>query len=298
MSRLRSTLPITRCASCGYGLRADDPVCGLCGGLPGEPAPEPCQPGLSPPIASKVPPPPPTDRRVAVATGEAAETWRCIALGLVLAPIFPLVPLLGFVAWFLGSLVHETGHVAIAWFFGQPAFPAIRLDGHAVAIHRDQATILVVVVATALVWLTWALRRQRAAAITFGIVAATYPVLALGGGKEVLFLLGGHLGEIVFGAIFLLRARGEGFTGYPSERVTSAMVGFLLLGRTAVLCVGLMTSHVARAEYAANGSFGLKNDLLRLAHDQFVCPLPLVALLVIALTIAGAAVGLFWPRRD
>ena len=39
------------------------------------------------------------------------EPWVYLGLGLVTAPIFALTPLLGFMGWFLASLVHEMGHV-------------------------------------------------------------------------------------------------------------------------------------------------------------------------------------------
>ena len=54
-------------------------------------------------------------------------TLKYIVLGALLAPVFTFTPLLKFMGWFLGALVHETGHTAMAWLAGCPAFPAIRV---------------------------------------------------------------------------------------------------------------------------------------------------------------------------
>ncbi|MGE0193830.1 MAG: hypothetical protein AB7T63_17535 [Planctomycetota bacterium] len=294
MDRLRGAPSTSACGSCGYALGPEDPVCGLCGALPGVRAPAP-RTGPSPqrpPVLGTWSTPQP---RPAAAPRQAV--WLTLLVGFALAPLFAATPLLQRMGWFLVSLVHETGHVAISWFFGQAAVPAIRLDGHAAAVHGEQATVFVVAITAGLVWLTWALRRQRVLCAVVGVVTLLYPWLALGRAKEVLFLLGGHLGEIAFGSVFLWRARGDGFTGSRAERITYAATGAYLVGQTMVLCVGLMTSHAARAKYASNGSFGLTNDLLRLAHDHLLKPLPFVAGIVLVVAIAGATFALFWPRK-
>ena len=294
MDRLRGAPFASTCASCGYALGPEDPVCGLCGALPQSP--------LRTPPRSAAPEAPPAPTTWATPEPRPIEApregvWLTLLIGFALAPLFAATPLLQRMGWFLVSLVHETGHVAISWFFGQAAVPAIRLDGHAAAVHGQQATIFVVAITAGLLWLTWALRRHRVLCAIVGVVALAYPWLAMSRTKEVLFLLGGHLGEIAFGSVFLWRARGDGFTGSRAERITYAATGAYLVGQTMVLCVGLITSHAARAKYASNGSFGLTNDLLRLAHDHLLKPLPFVAGIVLVLAIAGAALGLFWPRR-
>jgi len=76
-----------------------------------------------------------------------AEHHFYLAAGLATAPLLAATPLLRTMGWFLASLTHETGHAATAWFFGMPAVPAIRLDGHAAAVHGGQVTVLVGVLA-------------------------------------------------------------------------------------------------------------------------------------------------------
>jgi hypothetical protein len=192
--------------------------------------------------------------------------WAVLGLGIVLAPLFAVTPLLQYMGWFLASLVHELGHTAVAWFFGQPAYPAIRIDGHAAAFHSDQRIVLVVLVGACLLLLAYALRRQRRWFIAATVLAGLYPLLALTGVREVIHLLGGHLSEAVFGTIFLYRALSGGFTESPGERIAYATMGWYLLGRNVVLDGGLLFSESARSAYAGNGSFGLTNDYIRAAR--------------------------------
>ena len=39
-----------------------------------------------------------------------------LLMGVPLALVFTLTPVLQYMGWFLGSLTHETGHCAVAWF--------------------------------------------------------------------------------------------------------------------------------------------------------------------------------------
>jgi hypothetical protein len=226
-----------------------------------------------------------------------------IGVGVVLAPVLTLTPMLRYVGWFLASLVHETGHTAVAWLFGCPAFPAIRLDGHAAAIHREQMPVLCAVVIVALLAFVWKSRR-RPALLAFAVVLLVlYPLLAFTRGHEALFLLGGHLGELVFAAYALSQAIDGGFSGTLAERITHSAVGWYLLGRTATLSFGLLTSDAARDLYAKNGSFGLENDLLRFSRGCLHTPSPaagawLLLLLALAIGIAALVKAAKPPPED
>jgi hypothetical protein len=180
--------------------------------------------------------------------------------------------------WFLSALVHEMGHSASAWLMGMPAFPAIRLDGHAAAIHGAQMPLLcglILGVAAATAW------KLPVRAWRYGALAALaigYPLLAFTSAKELLFLLSGHLGEMVFAGIFLWRALVQGFTGSRFERVLYATLGWYFVGKNVGLTLGLARSDAAREHYAANGSFGLTNDYIRAAEDVLGWPLESLAL--------------------
>lgn len=215
-----------------------------------------------------------------------------LGAGLVLSPILTATPLLRYVGWFLSSLFHESGHCAIALLTGHSALPAIRLDGHAAATHGPQHTILVwatwIGLGT-LTWLFWQKWERRAAAIGLGVATLVYPAIAWTHAGEILHLAGGHLGELAFASYALTCATTGGFTSSMAERIAHSLLGFWLFGHNLMLFVGLATDAGARAHYAGNGSFGLTNDLIRIA-DHWMWSLESVALLFAAVTLVVAPV--------
>ena len=223
------------------------------------------------------------------------EPWIYLAIGAATAPVFALTPLLGFMGWFLASLVHEMGHSAVAWFFGMPAFPAISLEGHAASVHSDQVVFFAIVVWAGLAGTAWRFLEGRARWIAIGIVAVVYPALAFTGAKEFLQLLAGHGGEIAFGALAIWKTLDGGFTESRLERGLYGTVGWYLLGKNALLCLGLMFSSSSREWYAENGSFGLTNDMIRAAEEVLHTRLQSVAFLMLFATLGAlaAAFGLW-----
>lgn len=224
--------------------------------------------------------------------------WAYLALGLLTAPVFAATPMLGYMGWFLGSLCHEMGHSAVAWFFGMPAFPAIRLDGHAASIHQDQALFLVLLVWTALGAVAWLRRESPLQAIALGVVTLLYPALAFTDAKEILHLLGGHLGELAMASYCFVHVLDGGFTQGPVERTLYGTLGWHLLGRNVLLCFGLALRPEARAAYAENGSFGLANDYLRVAEDVLGWSLPAVATMMLLVCLVPLPLALWvWIDR-
>ncbi len=229
---------------------------------------------------------------------DAPNPWLFFGLGAVISPIFAFVPLLQYMGWFLASLVHELGHTLVAWFFGQPAFPAIRLDGHAAALHTEQKTLLVIVIGGLLAALLWHLRHRPKARVVVGAVLALHPLLAFTEAKEVIHLLGGHLSELVFAGIFFYRALSGGFTESNAERITYATMAWFLLGRNVIMNGGLMFSEAARRTYHGNGSFGLTNDFIRAARE-LGWSLEGVAALMMLFSLAVLPVAfLVWRKLD
>ena len=197
--------------------------------------------------------------------------------------------------WFLASLVHEMGHAAMAWLFGSPAFPAISLEGHAVAVHSEQVLVFALLVWAGLAGAAWWKLAGRARWMAIGVVALVYPALAFTQAREVLHLLAGHGAELAFATLCLWKTLDGGFTESRLERGLYGTVGWYLLGRNALLCFGLVTSAASRDEYAGNGSFGLTNDMIRVAEELLGWRLESVALLVLVGSIAvlPAALGLW-----
>lgn len=225
-------------------------------------------------------------------------SWGYLALGLLTAPVFALTPVLGFMGWFLGSLCHEMGHSAVSWCFGMPAFPAIRLDGHAASIHQDQVLVLALAAWAALGALAWARREHKVQAIALGVVTLLYPAFAFTGGKELLHLLGGHLGELAMACYCFVLVLDGGFTQGPVERALYGTLGWHLLGRNVLLCVGLVFRREAREAYSENGSFGLANDYIRVAEDVLGWSLPGVAMVMLLVCLVPLPSALWiWISR-
>jgi hypothetical protein len=214
-----------------------------------------------------------------------------LAIGVAGALVFTLTPLLKYMGWFLASLVHEAGHCLAAWVAGCPSFPAIRLDGHAAAVHGDQSTIFALGVMAGLGYLAY---RRRS--IPIGVGALLYPAVAFTGARDCVFLVAGHLTEIAIGGVFFWRALVGGFTSSRAERAAYAACAWYLVGANVWLAGGLLFSESVRTWYRGSGSFGLVNDYLRLAGLLHV-GLGFVAFVMLALSLAALPVAWRLAKR-
>ena len=276
------------CPDCGQGNEADALSCRLCGRVLRHAPPD------APRAETTV-----VHRRHMRACEPVKTTLKFLALGAVLAPVFTFTPLLRYMGWFLGALVHETGHCAFAWAAGCPAYPAINLGGHGVAIHGEQVAWLCLILWFALASLAWQSRHRRRGLWLFGGLALVYPLYAFTGLREFFFLAGGHMGELIFATVFFWRALVGGWSRSNAERVTYAACAWYLLGRNLWLTGGLMWDEGVQAWYQSGGSFGLTNDYIRLAKDVMGVGLGAVAFLmfVVALGVLPLAWWLSRPRR-
>ena len=279
----------TCCPQCHRPVRDDDLACDLCGHLLRRALGDPVVPPPAPPSLRGSPFEPAV---TASFTEDAARTpWNVLLIGALLAPLLTFTPILRYAGWFLGSLCHESGHAAMGWFLGCPSIPAIRLDGHAAAIHQEQSKFLCAIVIAALAALAWRDRASGGRRATWLALLGIYPCIAFTGAREAAFLFAGHLGELAFATHFLSRAVSGGFTGSAAERATHAMVGWFLVGRNAWLAGGLLWKESVRDGYADSGSFGLVNDYLRIAREVFGSSIavPATAMLVASLLALPAA---------
>ena len=215
--------------------------------------------------------------------------WLHLAAGIPIALVICFGPL-GFMGWFLTALVHEMGHTVAAWFFGCPAYPAIRLDGHAAAFHQEQSVILVLVVWGLLGLAVWKLSGMRRLRIAMIAMTAVYPLIAFTGAREVVHLLAGHLSELVFATVFFWRALTGGFVKKEAERPLYAALGWIWSAGAVALFASLLFSDSGRQAYLSGGSFGLTNDLVRLARFLGVSlgatALPMLLLALLPLPLA------------
>ena len=268
------------CRACGYANPPLARICSLCSEFLDAPGSEavaagqPPQVGARPPIAEAAGAAPFLRRSTypgtAISPAESMTrlgSWPVLGIGAVLAPVFLLTPMLQYMGWFLASLIHELGHCIVAWTFGSFAFPAIRLDGHAAAVHQPQSVPVVVLILAGLVYLLYMFRAHARARVLLGAAVLLYPVLAFTEAHEVVHLLGGHLAELAFAGVFFFRGLSGGFTDSTPERITYATCAWYLLARNLDLTFGLMSSAADRAAYATSGSFGLTNDFIRVGRE-------------------------------
>ena len=209
-----------------------------------------------------------------------------LALGLALAQVFTLGSCSWF-AWFLSSLVHEMGHSAASLLTGAPAFPVIRLDGHAMAISGAFSHSLAVGVWILLGGLAWRVRSVAAYCWPLVGLIALGAATTWSGGREALVLFMGHGGELVFAGLCFVRC----LSGRAQERseigcVLYAVFGWYLVLSNASLFFGLATSDAALVDYYGSGSFGLANDFERLARDVFDCKIRQLAVWMVLACIA------------
>lgn len=222
------------------------------------------------------------------------EPWFHFLLGVVVAPVFSLTPLLSLVGWYLAALVHEMGHAAFSWVVGVPAIPALGITAEAATMHGDQLMPLALLIWAGCGYLLWRIEAPAWRYTSVILLGVFYPVLAfITPVREVLHLLSGHLGELAFATLCLSRALSGGFSESPVERGLYSVLGWYLVGRNLFLTGGLMTSAGARAEYASTGSFGLENDYLRLAGD-LGGSLEAIALAMTAVAVMTAPAVVAW----
>jgi hypothetical protein len=75
------------------------------------------------------------------------EGWKALAIGLGIAVVVCLIPLLLYIIDFLRVVIHETGHTLAAWLFGYPAIPVLRPGGAVSALLSRQPLIVLFVLA-------------------------------------------------------------------------------------------------------------------------------------------------------
>lgn len=230
-------------------------------------------------------PPPPA--------GPSAWPWLVagIAAAWLLAPWFPS----NFV-WLLSALPHEMGHATAGCLLGRPAAPAIALHGEAWTGIAPRQDWLCWAIAAAAAGTAWLLRRRMLPAACLWIAAVLLPVVAFHAAAEVAIAAAGHLGELLFAAYCFAVAWTGGRTDTPAERLAAAFAGGLLQATNLRLGLSLCRDTGAQAFYAANGSLGLKNDLLVLAEDLCHCRLETVAAWLSAAAVLALPAGVLAGR--
>lgn len=299
------------CPKCGFERSANEPECRRCGvvfaklrsrpepavSVPYEPPPPTASPGRLDDLAAPLPdlyePPPRVAALPEVPTvptvqrSEAAESdWRIsltkypVALGFGLALLLVLGPNLPrFVLSYLGVLVHELGHTALAWLFGYPAIPAFDFTyGGGVSLSFDRSTGVVVLLLALWVGLLGFYRKFPRVLMLLGALFALWVLLAVTPLHEPLTIAMGHGFELLFAGIFLFRAATGTACKRPQvERPLYGMVGWFLVLEQAAFAHGLVTDPGQRQLYADAKGGGHWMDFSRLARDYLGVSLETVA---------------------
>jgi hypothetical protein len=192
--------------------------------------------------------------------------WRTLALGAGIAVAARLVPLARWIFATFATLVHEMGHAACAWLFGEPAIPRFDLvHGGGFTSTEGRKTLLVALLYAGWAALLWRCRSPRPRLAVAGALALLWMLLLHTRGSEIAVLWTGQAGELVVAGIFLYRA----FTGasvvHEVERPLYAGIGLFLVIHSLELCFGILGGGWARTLYL-EGKGGVQNDFLRIAR--------------------------------
>ncbi|MBF2054948.1 MAG: hypothetical protein IGS03_15990 [Candidatus Sericytochromatia bacterium] len=225
------------------------------------------------------------------------SSYYYLLVGLAWALFFSLpIYLIKTIGWFFSSVVHEMGHTLSAWYLGHFALPALRLDGHAATVHFDQSLWITLPVWAFLIAASvyfWKVK-ARLLMFSFGALALSYPLLAFTLLQELVFLMGGHGGEMIIATVFFWRALVPGKV-LEEERTLYAALAWYLWFQNLILNGSLFLSAKSRAWYLSNGSFGLENDWVRLAQ-HFGWSLSFLAFVIFVICVVIPPLGLAWAR--
>lgn len=208
-------------------------------------------------ISTPAPPPPPET------LGITHAGWRAAGIGAVMAGLLTFFPLISFLLHPLSTLVHEIGHTAVYWVFGYPAIPAFDfVNGGGVTMgDRDRSSAVVAAWVMGVVILAWWQREKRAVLIALAVVAVLYFFMFNTWRERFAITIGGHGGEIVFGALFLYRALTGWGCKIETERPLYAFIGFMVLFNSLRLGFNLVSNVLEKAWYL-QGKGGMDNDLV------------------------------------
>ena len=219
-----------------------------------------------------------------------------LILGIILAPVLSLTPLLKYLGWIFTSIIHEGGHTFYALFVGCPAFPRISLLGAAATTHHQQYPFLCIIIFCCMgygLYKIWSYPFWRYLLI---VLLVFYPFLVINSHlKEWGHLLSGHLGELLIAGIFIWRAVTGISTGGEVDRAAYGAMGWYLIIHNAYLCYGIAYIPSVRTWYQNNSSYGLVNDYIRAAASMGV-NIKVVVLSMLAVSIAVAPVAIMLAK--
>lgn len=265
------------CSSCGQHIACAVEHAGVAIACPS------CQAGLVVPA-----------RHVPVGLGVAAltlrpnrATWKSMGMGLGIAVLVAYVPFLNWIFHYLGTIVHELGHWAVAMAFGYPSVPAFHVQEGGVTLSFSRWPLLLLGGYAFWGWVLWWNRRHRLGLVVVGGVAGAYAALAHSGFDQAAVLAAGHSAQLLIAGVFLYRAWSGASILAASERPFYAAVGLHMVGAQLGFAARALFSSGYRRQYIEREE-GI-NDFVRLSERLSV---PLDLLFAGVLLGALAALGL------
>ncbi len=288
------------CAGCGKPFPADDghagrrSRCKRCGTMTTIPMPAGL-PLLEVPVPApitEVSPPRTPRRRKPKAIGR--DAWTSLGIGLGLAVIALLIPLVGFIADVLITVIHELGHVATAWIFGSPAVPSFDLSyGGGVSYTFGRQPILILLIYAAFAALAFRKRSERPALLHDpGRRRSLFRRCLLSAPGSPDHGDGARSGAAVRRRVPLPQLlRQQPDPPLDQERPLCAFLGLYIVLAQARFAYLLITSHEHREEYGLAKGGGDWMDFSRIANEHLHVRLEVVAglfpLIVCSLGAAG-----------
>ncbi len=227
--------------------------------------------------------------------------WVALGVGMGLAGLTELWPLLRVLVGYFVVLVHELGHALAGWLFGYPSIPAFDFTyGGGVTMHQEQAPVLVAVVYALLAFCAWVFRANP---VSLGLVVASlaaYTALVFTAASDVVMIAMGHGGELLFASLFIHRALSGSACHHAAERALYAWIGFHMVFHDLRFALGLVTNPFQREMYAGAKGGGHWMDFSRLADEFLGVSLEAVAgtFLVLCLLPPVLALAASWLRPE
>jgi len=223
---------------------------------------------------------------------------RALVYGAVAGLVCEIVPFTRFVFGYLGTLVHEFGHLATNWVFGYPSIPAFDfMHGGGVTVHQDRNAFVMFGVYALFGMAMYQYRRNRRALGVLAAAAGFHAVASFTRLHELLQLFMGHGTELIIAGVFIYRALSGEKVRVQAERPVYAFAGFFILFDNVRFAGGLLTSHERRVEYELAKGGGAWMDLSQIAADFVHTDLAPVAGFLLLLTIAVPFVTLYAFRK-
>ena len=170
----------------------------------------------------------------------------------------------------LSTLCHEFGHSFFACLFGCPSFPAFDFKyGGGIAIIYARSSIFMGIIYLLFGLAIWFMRKNRFSVSIIVSILVLHIFLAFTKWHQVLILLMGHGGELVFATLFLYRAWTNYSTFHEQERIAYSLTGFFLMINNMLFSYRLFRSAEARMWYGLAKGGGHWMDFDRIAKLIF-----------------------------